>query len=266
MRMKLLLGVLAAALLPAQVMQAYSDKRRDPIPPRPAVTAEEIAAGKRLFQSQCGGCHGPEGGGGRGPNLARPKLNRAVDSESLFLVIDLGISGTEMPRSGQLHDTEVWKVVAFVESLGQVEPQPLPGDPTSGKEVYYGKGNCAACHWLNGDGGRQGPELSGIGGRRSLGYLRRSLLEPAADVPEGFSMVSAVAKDGRRIRGIRLNEDTFTIQLRDFSEKLHSLRKQDLAELNKHEGDSSMPAYTDTLTTAEIDDLISFLASQREGL
>ncbi len=111
--MTLLLGVLAAALLPAQVIQ-----RRTPIPPRPHVTAAETAAGKRLFQGHCGGCHGPEGGGARGPNLARPKLRHAADPESLFLVIDLGIEGTEMPRGGQLHDLEIWKVVAFVESLG----------------------------------------------------------------------------------------------------------------------------------------------------
>ena len=259
MRMRLLLGALAAALLPAQV------QRDVPIPPRPQVTAGEIAQGKLLFQGHCGGCHGPEGGGARGPNLARPKLRHATGPQSLFLVIDLGIEGTEMPGGWQLHDREIWKIAAYVESLGQTKPEPLPGNAKTGEEVYYGKGNCAACHWLDGEGGRQGSDLTGIGARRSLAYLRQSLVEPAAAFPEGFLMVSVVGKDGRRIRGIRLNEDAFTIQLRDFSETLHSLRKQDLAELNKHKGESSMPAYSETLTTAEIDDLISFLASERGG-
>ena len=259
MRMRLLLGVLAAALLPAQA------QRKEPIPPRPEVTAEEIMQGKRLFQGHCGGCHGPEGGGACGPNLARPKLHHVADPQSLFLVIDGGIEGTEMPRGGQLHDLEIWKIAAYVESLGQTKPEPLPGDPKTGEEVYYGRGNCSACHWLDGGGGRQGPELTAIGASRGLDYLRQSLLEPAAAFPEGFLMVSVVAADGRRIRGIRLNEDAFTIQLRDLSETLHSFRKQDLGELNKHKGESSMPAYTDTLTAAEIDDLISFLASQRGG-
>ena len=259
MRMRLLLGALAAALLPAQV------QRDAPIPPRPQVTAGEIAQGKLLFQGHCGGCHGPEGGGARGPNLARPKLRHAAGPQSLFLVIDLGIEGTEMPGGWQLHDREIWKIAAYVESLGQTKPEPLPGNAKTGEEVYYGKGNCAACHWLDGEGGRQGSDLTGIGARRSLAYLRQSLVEPAAAFPEGFLMVSVVGKDGRRIRGIRLNEDAFTIQLRDFSETLHSLRKQDLAELNKHKGESSMPAYSETLTTAEIDDLISFLASERGG-
>ncbi len=255
----LLLGLLAAALLPAQT------RYRAPIPPQPPVTAEEIAAGKRLFQGHCGGCHGPQGGGARGPNLARPKLSHAPDSESLFAVITRGIEGTEMPRSRQLHGLEVWKIVAFVESLGQIEPTPLPGNPTSGKEVFYGGGNCSACHWLNGDGARHGPDLTDIGGRRSVDYLREALIEPAAAFPERYLLLSVVAKDGRRVRGIRLNEDAFTIQLRDFSEKLHSFLKEDLVELNRHKGESSMPGYKETLTKTEIDDVVSFMASQRGG-
>ncbi len=257
----LLFAVLAAALLPAQTFRP----RREPIPPRSAVTAEEIAAGKRLFQSQCGGCHGPEGGGARGPNLVRPKLNHAADSESLFLVINRGIEGTEMPRSGQLHDLEVWKVVAFVESLGKIEPAPLPGDPKIGKDVYYGGGNCSACHWLNGDGARHGPDLTGIGARRSVNYLREALIEPAATFPERYLLLNLVTKDGRRVRGNRVNEDPFTIQLRDFSEKLHSFVKADLVELNRLKGESSMPGYKDTLTKTQIDNVVSFMASQREG-
>ena len=255
----LLLGLLAAALLPAQT------RYRAPSPPQPPVTAEEIAAGKRLYQGHCGGCHGPQGGGARGPNLVRPKLSRAPDSQSLFAVITRGIPGTEMPSSRQLHGLEVWKIVAFVESLGQIEQAPLPGDPKSGEDIYYGSGNCSACHWLNGDGARHGPELSGIGLRRSVDYLREALLDPAATFPDRYLLLSVVVKDGRRVRGIRLNEDAFTIQLRDFSEKLHSFLKEDLVELNRLKGESSMPGYKETLTKAQIDDVVSFMASQQGG-
>ena len=253
----LLIVFVAAALLPAQVV------RNEPIPPRPPVTVEEIAGGKTLFQGHCGGCHGPEGRGERGPNLARPNLSHVQDAQSLFLVINLGIEGTEMPRGWQLHDREIWKIAAYVESLGRTEPEPLPGDPGRGKDLYYGKGDCASCHWLGGQGGRQGPELTEIGASRSLAYLRQSLLDPAAAVPEGFLLVATVGRDGRRIRGVRLNEDPFTIQIRDSAEAVHSLRKEDLAELHKQKGESSMPPYGGTFTATEIDDLVSFLASQR---
>lgn len=255
----LLIAAMAATLLPAQGIRDTS------IPPRPPVTPDEIASGKRLFQGHCGGCHGPEGRGERGPNLARPSLSHVQDAQSLFLVIDLGIEGTEMPRGWQLHDSEIWKIAAYVESLGRTEPEPLPGDAERGKDLYHGKGNCSSCHWLAGEGGRQGPDLTEIGASRSLAYLRQALLEPAAAVPKNFLLVTAVGRNGERIRGVRLNEGAFTIQVRDFGDTLHSLRKEDLAELHRQIGESSMPPYGETFTTTEIDDLVSFLASQRGG-
>ncbi len=258
----LLLAVAVAFFAGAPNAPAQFD-RKEPIPPRPPVDAQEIAQGKRLFDGHCAACHGIEGRGAQGPNLAVPDLTHAGDAQALFLVIDLGIPGTEMPRGGQLHDSEIWKIAAYVESIGQAEPEPMPGDPAAGKQLYAGKGNCAACHWLDGGGGRQGPELSGIGSRRSLAHLRQSLTEPAASVPEGWLLVTAVLDGGRRIRGIRLNEDPFTIQIRDSSDALHSLRKADLDALEKHRGESSMPPYGGVFSAAEIDDLVSYLASLR---
>ena len=253
--MKLLaIAVLVAAPLAAQL-------GREPIPPRPPVNAQEIADGKRLFDGHCGGCHGPGGRGALGPNLARPKLSHASDAESLFLVIDLGLDGTEMPGGWQLHDREIWKITAYVESLGQNDPEPLPGDAAAGKRLYESKGNCAACHWLNGSGGRQGPELSEIGASRSVAHLRESLLKPAAAVPNGFLLVNAVHKDGRRIQGVRLNEGPFSIQIRDFSDKLHSVNKSELSEIDKRRGESSMPAYGNMFSDKETDDLVSYLAT-----
>ncbi len=178
----------------------------------------------------------------------------------MFRVIDVGIPGTEMPRSA-LHDREVWKVVAYVESIGRLEPEPLPGDPSAGRQLYEGKGNCAACHWLDGSGGRHGPELTEVGGRRSIAHLREALVDPGASAPEDYLLVSAIRRDGRTIQGMRLNEDPFTIQLRDFSDEFHSLRKADLSELNKRWGESSMPSYRGSLTPNEIDDLVSYMAT-----
>ena len=251
-------AALAVSSLAAQV-------ERGPIPERPEVTEQEIAEGKRLFDGHCAGCHGPGGAGALGPNLARPKLSRATDAESLFLIIDLGIEGTEMPRGGQLHDREIWKITNYVESLGKLDPEPLPGDPVAGKRVYESKGNCAACHWLNGSGGRQGPELTEIGAARSVSHLRQSLLEPSAAVPRGFMLVTAIGNDGSRIQGVRLYDGPFSIQIRDFSDKLHSLMKSELAEVVKREGESSMPSYASTLSNTEIRDLVAYLATLQGG-
>ncbi len=62
---------------------------------------------------------------------------------------------------------------------------------------------------------------------------------------------------------MRVNEDTFTIQLRDASGRFYSFRKSDLTNLKKQPNVSLMPSYDSKLTPAELDDLIAYLASLR---
>ena len=65
------------------------------------------------------------------------------------------------------------------------------------------------------------------------------------------------------MEGLRINEDTFTIQLRDEAGDIHSLRKEDLTVLDKQFDSSLMPNYRDTFSDAELEDLVAYLASLR---
>ena len=76
-------------------------------------------------------------------------------------------------------------------------------------------------------------------------------------------MVEAVPASGEPVEGLRVNEDTFTIQLKDAAGQIYSLRKSELKELRKLRGQTPMPSYEPLLSSAEIDDLVAFLASQR---
>ncbi len=84
-------------------------------------------------------------------------------------------------------------------------------------------------------------------------------------MPDGFLQVRITTKEGRRITGVRINEDTFTIQVRDLSQT-YSLLKQDLSDLQKDFGKSPMPGYQNVLTATELDDLVAYLASLRGDL
>src|SRR5215831_16302047 len=91
-------------LLLAAGMQAQSPDEKD-IPERnPYQSEADVARGKQLFLGHCAPCHGPEGDGGKGANLARPVLPRAADDRSLFRVLRRGIPGTEMPGAWELID------------------------------------------------------------------------------------------------------------------------------------------------------------------
>jgi putative heme-binding domain-containing protein len=229
---------------------------QDPIA---ALTADDLAQGKRLYVGQCALCHGIEGVGGRGPALNQPALRRAKDHQALYSVIRNGVAGTEMPAAWYMTDREAWRVVGYIRSLNRVEGAKPTGDAGRGRELYRAKG-CAVCHIIRGEGGASGPELTEIGARRSAAYLREALIDPAASAPEGFLVVSVVTRAGRNIRGARVNEDSFTIQLRDDENRFHSFRKNELRSLKKEFGVSTMPSYK-TLAATELDDLIAYLAS-----
>ena len=69
--------------------------------------------------------------------------------------------------------------------------------------------------------------------------------------------------DGRVIQGLRVNEDSFTIELRDVENRLHLIEKSDVVEMKREPQASVMPGYAKTLSAREIDDLVAFLAGLR---
>jgi putative heme-binding domain-containing protein len=160
-------------------------------------------------------------------------------------------------------DDEVWRMVAFVKRLGSSGMrEKAPGDAAAGKLVYERKGGCPACHLIQNRGGNLGPELTDIGRRRGLAMLQESLLEPAADLPLQYRGVQVITSAGETITGIRLNEDDFSIQLRDTRDNLRSLLKQNLKEIRR-DNPSLMPAYGSVLNSKELEDLVAYLSSLR---
>jgi putative heme-binding domain-containing protein len=235
-------------------------------------TPTELAKGKLSFENHCVGCHGPKGEGSRGPTLAQPNLPRASGDVDLLTIIQRGIVGTEMPAV-RLKMGEAPYLAAYVRSLGKIAYEPVPGDAAKGAEHFKTKGACMTCHALNGQGGAIGPDLTDIGLRRSPTFLRRALVDPNADVPQSFNplraenglpmnfvFVRAKTKDGKEVAGIRLNENTYSIQIRDVTGGLYSLDKGDLVELIKDKT-SPMPVYAGVFSPAEMDDVIAYLVS-----
>jgi cytochrome c oxidase cbb3-type subunit 3 len=224
----------------------------------------DLMRGERLFQVHCARCHGPKGEGSRGPTLIRVRLPHAPDDGALLAVIDEGIRGTEMPGAEAMSHHEMLQTAAFVRSLGKVPQQPVPGDPARGAEIYRTKGNCGGCHSVAGEGGVAGPDLTQIGEARSAAYLRESLVDPQAAVPEGYVRLTVVPKAGDSVTGVRVNEDSFSIQVRDDSGRSYSFWKSDVARVDKPQNKSPMPSFRGQLSDPELTDLVAYLASLKE--
>jgi cytochrome c oxidase cbb3-type subunit 3 len=229
--------------------------------PAPAPAAPQRGSGKFLFESHCALCHGIDGGGGRGPSLRRRKLVRGADKEALKFLIENGIP-PEMPDAWFLSKGEIASVAAYVRTLSNAPPEVLPGDAVRGRAIYARSG-CSACHILAGEGSGFGPDLTEVGVRRGSARLRETLENPAKTIPENFLLVETTADSGQTVRGIRLNEDTFSVQLNDQQGRIYSFRKSDLRNLKKLRGETPMPAYGSVFSSAELDDLVKFLAAQR---
>lgn len=228
-----------------------------------------------LFLAHCSSCHGAGGEGGRGPRLNVPRLLKAPDDAALSAVITNGVPGGAMPGT-RMTPEENRRLVAYVRGFVRGEAVEFPGNRQRGESLFWGKGNCGACHTVGPRGQRLGPDLTEIGVRRGPAHLRTSLLDPEAEIPDNFAVyrrvilmpdnflqVRVVTADGKRLTGARLNEDLLSIQLRDYSGVLHSFLKSELRELHKDWGKSPMPSYRNTLTEAELQDLLAYLVSLR---
>ena len=66
-----------------------------------------------------------------------------------------------------------------------------------------------------------------------------------------------------RSSGSRLNEDPFSIQIRDGDGRIRSFLKDELTEVRKQRGQTSMPSYRAVFSTNELDELIQYLTSLR---
>lgn len=230
---------------------------------RPPVSASsDLAAGKKVFDSQCAWCHGNDGDGGSGPNL-HGKLRHATDYKSIVDIIVSGIPGTEMPSfRSPLTERSARQAATYVQALSRAASRPAPGNAQRGADLYQSTG-CASCHVIAGSGGIVGPELTSIASRRGPAYLREAVVKPAAAHPTGYLVVRAVPKSGPEVRGVRVNEDVFWIHIRDGGGAVHTLEKSDLARVDRELDASLMPSYASRLTEAQLDDVVAYLSTLR---
>jgi len=218
-----------------------------------------VAAGREQYEAACAGCHGTTGKGGRGPRLAEVDRVRDMPDKQVFDAIKDGIKGTQMPAF-PLPELQIWQLVSFVRSLNaSAIYQEVPGDATAGEALFFGSGTCSGCHMIRGRGGPIGPDLSNIGANRSIEKIERAIKDPNALIEPGFTAVSAVTLDGRRISGVAKNNSNYSIQIMDNEGNFHFLLKKELKELT-HYKKSLMP--TPTLSETEMQNLLAFLSRQ----
>jgi len=265
--MRYRLAMLLAIVTPMAPLAAQTPDVANP-------SATDLAAGETIFSTQCARCHGADGTGGIGPSFTHPRLRHAATDDDLVGVVLNGIPGTAMVGFWNLSADEGRQVAGYVRSLGKLPPETVPGDPARGRDLYWQPGQCSSCHVMAGQGAGWAPDLTDIGRRLSAALIRQSLLEPGALQPPsplpaihgpypGFLVVRVSTVAGQEFRGTRINEDDFTIQIRDESGRIRSFDKRSLKRLDKLTGLSPMPSFKTVFTVSQLDDVVAYLASQK---
>ena len=230
----------------------------------PRTSPRDVDAGAKVFRSHCAVCHGLDGSGGRGPDLTRGQFRHASTDETLYGVIDEGITGTEMPAV-YFDENQLWQIVSFVRSLSRDREVEVPGDSSRGAELFRNKGDCFNCHVVNGEGGRLGPDLTDVGSRRSAEFLMESVVDRSAVLHPRYRVIHVVGKDGKEFSGLRLNEDTYTVQVMTMGGDLLSLPKDGVGQIRQPET-SLMQSYQSVFSKEELEHLTAYMSSLRRNV
>ena len=239
-----------------------TQERTNPLTGNPTA----VGQGRNIYRGRCGVCHGIDAKGFRGSDLTSGDWVHGGSDAQVFNTILTGVPGTEMPANPNMSPDEIWMVITYLRTLnapGSAVPE--RGDAARGAQLFLAKdkGNCTQCHMVGAAGGRLGPNLSRIGAARSATALEREIRRPAEVIPVGFETVSVVLRDGRRIRGVRKNEDTFSVQIMTATEDIRSFSKRDV-EVESETGRSLMPAYgPERLSDTELADVVRYLRTLR---
>ncbi|MEX0716520.1 MAG: PVC-type heme-binding CxxCH protein [Planctomycetaceae bacterium] len=102
------------------------------------------------------------------------------------------------------------------------------GDPYAGRPLF--EASCAKCHRLFDEGGTIGPDLTGYR-RDDVRGLVASVIDPSAEIREGFATQLAVTIDGRLVSGFLVERDERVVTLRGADGRDITLRRDEIDEM-----------------------------------
>jgi putative heme-binding domain-containing protein len=130
------------------------------------------------------------------------------------------------------------------------------GNPYAGEAIFTQR--CAACHKLFHKGGQVGPDLTPYQ-RGNLETLLTSVIDPNAEIREGFEYVNLLTVDGRTLSGFVTDEDTQIITMRGKAGEDIRVERKDVEELAPV-GISLMPEnLLEELSGQQLLDLFAYL-------
>jgi cytochrome c oxidase cbb3-type subunit 3 len=234
---------------------------------------QQANQGAQRFVEYCAGCHGADArGGDKAPPLISPSRVAASEEDAMRVVRDGTAQG--MPPFAQIGEANITAVVHYLRVLqgesadtnNRSEPA-VPGDPNLGRELFFGKAQCSACHMMQGRGGFVASGLTTYGRNRLPESIIHAITNPDDPLARSSRVVNLTTRGGQRMTGVLRNEDAFTVEVQTEDGRFQMLSRSDLAEIQYTEHSLMPRDYATRLTSKELNDIVSFLivAARDEG-
>lgn len=246
----------AAALLS---LQAYGDAAiagqvlalHEALPLSLRATAQSLLASRRDWATQL---------------LAAVESSRIEASEvsvdvqrQLLLHNDETITSSVKQHFGEIAGATTEQMQARIEGLNQIlQAAQGAGNPYTGKELY--KAECGKCHKLFAEGGNVGPDLTTFK-RDDLRGILLNVVNPSAEIREGFENFTVFTDDGRIVSGFLADQDNQVVVLRGVDGQNVVVARDEIDEMVANPKSVMPEGILDKLSDEDIKHLFAYLRS-----
>ena len=163
-----------------------------------------------------------------------------------------------LARGGGLPDPDREKVIQALSPLAM-----KGGDASRGKEIF--KKECMKCHTHSGEGGKVGPDLTGIAAHPRVELIVH-ILDPSRSVEGNFLQYTVSTTDGRVLSGLLAGETRTSIDLLDAEGKKQTLLREDIEELAASKKSIMPEGFEKSVPPEGLADLLQFLTQKGKYL
>lgn len=131
-----------------------------------------------------------------------------------------------------------------------------PGQAEIGKALFAR--SCGSCHRLFDQGGTLGPELTGYE-RKNLDYLLLHIVDPGADIREGYVNFSLTTTSGQHLSGLIDDDTGQQVRLRSLSGTVSTFSREQIQQLRALPVSPMPERLLDPLSEEELQHLFAYL-------
>lgn len=194
--------------------------------------------------------------------MEREALERLDDDARARLAAMLSEEPAQPPAPARpfVQEWTVASAEAAVAALG--------GEHSAGRGAsLFTAARCIECHRFGGAGGATGPDLTGVARRFSRRDVLEAVIEPSKAVSDQYEASVITLADGRELTGrlLQIAGGRMDVLTDPFSLAVVSLSPGEIAKVEPSPVSPMPPGLLNTLTAAEIADLLAYLESGAGG-